>query len=101
MKSFSQFNIQATTRGFEGEKIKMSRVLNREIAVHHFKIEDSKCFKERGHGKCLQLQITLSNEKHVIFTSGSALIEAIKQIPETEFPFSTTIVKDNERLIFT
>lgn len=38
MNSFSQFNIKAPEKGFEGDKIKMSKVLNREIVIHDFKI---------------------------------------------------------------
>ena len=101
MKSFSQFNIQAPSKGFEGDKIKMSRILNREIVVHDFKIEDSKVFKEKGSGKCLQLQISFNNEKYVIFTGSSGLIEVIQQVPENGFPFTATIIKENERFIFT
>ena len=101
MNSFSQFNIKSKTVGFEGEKIKMSKVLNREIVVHHFKIEDSKVFKDRGTGKCLQLQISINSEKHVLFTGSSGLIETIQQVPVTGFPFTTTIVEDNERYKFT
>lgn len=101
MNKFSQFNIKNTIKGFEGDKIKMSKVLNREIVVHHFKIEDSKVFKEKGTGKCLQLQISLNGNKHVIFTSSSGLIEVIKQVPENGFPFITTIIEENERFKFT
>jgi len=101
MNNFNQFNIQAPSKGFEGDKIKISRILNREIIVHDFKIEDSKVFKEKGSGKCLQLQISFNNNKHVIFTSASGLIEVIQQIPENGFPFTTTIIPDNDRYIFT
>ena len=97
MKSFSQFNIQAVNKGFEGDKIKMSRILNREIVVHAFKIEDSKVYK----GKCLCLQISFNNEKHIVFTSGSVLIDMIHKVPDSGFPFTTTIVEDNERFLFT
>ncbi|MEI7424470.1 MAG: hypothetical protein WCK18_20380 [Prolixibacteraceae bacterium] len=101
MNNFNQFNIQAPSKGFEGDKIKISRILNREVIVHDFKIEDSKVFKEKGSGKCLQLQISFNNNKHVIFTSASGLIEVIQQIPENGFPFTTTIIPDNDRYIFT
>jgi len=101
MNSFSQFNIKSTARGFEGDKIKILKILNREIIVHHFKIEDSKVFKDRGSGKCLQLQIAFNNEKHVLFTGSTCLIEMIQKIPETGFPFSTTIIQENERYVFT
>jgi hypothetical protein len=101
MKAFSQFNIQAPSKGFEGDKIKMSRILNREIVVHDYKIEDSKVFKEKGSGKCLQMQISFNNNKHVIFTSASGLIEVIQQVPDNGFPFTTTIIPENDRYIFT
>jgi len=97
MKSFSQFNIKTPSKGFEGEKIKMSRILNREIVVHGFKIEDSKVFK----GKCLHIQISFNNEKHIVFTSGTVLIEMIQNVPPDGFPFSATIVEENDRFLFT
>jgi hypothetical protein len=101
MNSFSQFNIKSESKSFEGDKIKMSRILNREIVVHAYKIEDSKVFKERGTGKCLHLQISFDNVKHVVFTGASGLIEVIQQIPENGFPFSTTIIEENEKFKFT
>lgn len=81
----------------------MERILNREIVIHAFKIEETKVksFHERGSGKCLHLQISYNNEMHVLFTSASGLIEAIQQVPEDKFPFITIIIKENERLKFT
>lgn len=101
MNKFSQFNIKTSTKGFEGDKIKISKILNREIVVHDFKIEDSKVFKQAGSGKCLHLQISISGQKHIVFTSSSGLIDAINQIPESGFPFITTIIEENDRYIFT
>jgi hypothetical protein len=101
MNSFSQFGIKTEVKGFEGEKIKMLKVMNKEIVVHHFKIEDSKHFKDRGSGKCLHLQITINDTKHVLFTGSSILIESILQVPKEGFPFTTTIVEENERYNFT
>ena len=103
MNNFSQFNIKPTTKGFEGDKIKMSKILNREIMVHDFKLENSKveAFKGKGAGKCLHLQISFNKEKHIVFTSSSGLIEVIQQIPETGFPFTTTIIQENDRFMFT
>ena len=101
MKDFSQFNIQYSAIEFEGEKIKMDKILNREIVVHHFTIGDSKVFKDKGTGKCLQLQISFNNEKRIIFTSSGGLIEVIQKIPEDGFPFKTTIIKENDRYKFT
>jgi hypothetical protein len=101
MNSFSQFNIKITSKGFEGDKIKISKILNREVVIHHFKIEDSKIFRDKGTCKCLHLQISFNNEKHIVFTSSSGLIETILQVPNDGFPFTTTIVEENDRFIFT
>lgn len=101
MNSFKQFDIKETTKGFEGDKIKMAKILNREIIVHDFKIEDSKVFQDRGTGKCLHLQISINNEKYIIFTSSRGLLDAIQQIPRVGLPFTTTIVQEGERFKFT
>jgi hypothetical protein len=103
MNRFSQFNIKPPTKGFEGGKIKMSRILNKEIVVHDYKIEESKvaAFREKGSGKCLYLQISFDNEMHVVFTSGSGLIETIQLVPKAQFPFTTIIVEENDRYKFT
>jgi hypothetical protein len=101
MNNFNQFNIKITTKNFEGNKIKMAKILNREIVVYDFRLDDSKCFKDKGTGKCLQLQISINSEKHVVFTSSSGLIEAIHQVPESGFPFTTTIIEENDRFKFT
>ena len=103
MKKFSQFDIKPpiSTKSFEGDKIKMSKILDREIIVHDYKIEDSKIFKDRGSGKCLHLQISLNDEKHIVFTGACGLINDITQIPQGEFPFSTIIIEENDRFKFT
>jgi len=101
MNQFSQFKIKSPERGFEGDKIKISKVLNREIIVHRFRLEDSKVFKNSGTEKCLHLEISINDKKHVLFTGATGLIESIKQIPESGFPFQTTIVEENDRYLFT
>jgi hypothetical protein len=103
MNKFSQFNIQIPERGFEGDKIKISKVLNREIVVHNIKIEDTKIktYQERGSDKCMHLQISLNGTMYVLFTGSVFLINAIKQIPKEQFPFTTTIIEENGRFIFT
>lgn len=101
MNSFSQFNVKPVTKSFEGDKIKMSKILNREIVVHEFKLENSKVFTDRGTGKCLYLQISFNGVKHIVFTSSSGLIEVIGQIPGNGFPFTTTIIQEGERFLFT
>lgn len=99
MKKFSELGIKPTSKTFVGDKIKISRVLNRELKIIAYKLDDSKYPKNKS-GKCLCLQIELDNEKHVIFTGSDVLIETIQLIPETEFPFLATIVREGERMEF-
>lgn len=100
MKRFSEFDIAHNSNSMVGEKIKISKVMNREIVVHSYRIEDSKYPKNKS-GKCLYLQIELDNVKWVIFTGSDVLIDQIKQIDDGDFPFLTTIIKNNEHFEFT
>lgn len=100
MKKFSDFNIEITSKSFEGSKIKISKILDKPIIIYHYKIEDSKVYQEKGNGKCLYLQISINGEKRVIFTSGVGLMEAIQRVPENGFPFETVIVEVSDRFKF-
>jgi hypothetical protein len=100
MKQFKEMGITAEVKGFVGDKIKIDRILNKEIIVHGFEIKDSK-FTGKGHGKCMYLQITFDNEKRVVFTSSVYLMNMIGKVVTDDFPFKTTIVKTNEHLEFT
>lgn len=97
MNTFKDFNITIEPNAFIGDKIKITKVLNREIVVHNFKIQNSKF----NDGSCLCLQIEINTSKHVIFTGSSKLAESIKQVPLEGFPFTTTIIQENEMYQFT
>ena len=101
MNKFSEFNIKVTEKGFQGDKIKISKIIDKEIEVHQYKITDSKVFRDRDTGKCLQLQISINGQMHVVFTGASGLIEQIQKVPESGFPFTTVIIEENERYKFT
>jgi len=100
MNKFSDFNVHVEPNPFIGDKVKIDRILNREILVRAFRIEQSD-FKEKGSGLRLKLAFTLGSEPHILFTSSSTLMEMIKKVPENRFPFTTTIVKQHERYEFT
>lgn len=92
--------ITPTIKNFTGDKIKIDRVVNREITVHAFKMEPSK-FTEKGNGKRLDLQISLSGTMHVVFSGSVVLMEMIEKVPKDDFPFITTIEKINDHYEFT
>lgn len=96
MKQFSDFNIVAASDSFTGDKIKIERILNIPITLVAFRIKDSKF-----NGNCLWLQIKKGETEHVVFTGSATLIEMIQKVEHADFPFSTTIVKKDERFLFT
>lgn len=98
MKKFSQFNIKPNVISFTGEKIKMARVLNTPITVLDYKIGESKAV---AGTKLLTLHIEKNGTKHVIFTGSKVLLDLIERISKSNFPFETTIVKENEYYEFT
>ena len=100
MKSFKDFGIEPQTKGFEGDKIKIDRILNKEIIVKRFKIEPSK-FTDKSNGRRLVLEIEVDGQNRVVFTGSTVLQEIIQMVPDSGFPFTTKIVRDNERFEFT
>lgn len=101
MKKFSELGIQSVIQGsLTGDKIKIDRILNREITICDFQIKDSK-FADKGNGKCLYIQIEIDGGKRVIFTGSVVLMDTIQKVNKEDFPFITKIVKENDRFEFT
>lgn len=96
MKSFKEFNIKSEVHAFSGDKIKIAKILNREIIVLDYKVEDSKYTD-----KCLYMHIELQGVKHVVFTGSKNLIDMINKVSKSDFPFTATIIQENERYEFT
>ena len=93
MKSFKDLGITTTIKTFTGEKIGLHKILNKLITVHKFRIEPSK----HNKGECLHMQIQIGDTKRVVFTGATYLIDSIRQVPESEFPFTTTIIQEDDR----
>lgn len=100
MNQFKDFGIKQPLPQYAGDQIKMSKVLNKQIIIHRYRIEESK-FKDKGNGKRLDMQIEMNATLYIVWTSSVVLQETIKQIPAANFPFTTTIVLENERFEFT
>lgn len=96
-KNFRDMGITITHTTFIGDKIKINKILNREITVHEYKIEDSKKFVGT---KCMHIQFSLNDTKHVLFTSSKFLIEQIGKVKNCDFPFTATIVENDKRYEF-
>lgn len=97
MKRFNELGVKPQLKGFTGDKIKINKIINREITVHDYRIEDSK-FKDKG--KCLHMQIQIGGNMHVVFTGSTVLMDTLQQVSKSNFPFVTTIIEENERFLF-
>lgn len=99
MKLFSELNVPAPTGSFAGEKIKIAKIMNREIAVLDSRIDDSKYPKNKS-GKVLMLQLEVDGEKRILFTGSDVLIAQIQHVNKEDYPFKVTIVKEGEHFEF-
>lgn len=98
MNQFKNFGIKPNLQGLIGEKISISKILNKEIKVVDFRIVESKF--DKGNGKCLHIQIETGNEMRLIFTGSTVLQDMIQRVQKDMFPFTTTIVEESERYEF-
>lgn len=99
MKKFSELNVKSTVP-MSGEKIKIKNVLNLEISILDFRIDES-LFKKNKSGKRLQLQMNIAGEIKVLFTGSEVLMGQIAQVDKDDFPFSTIIKQVEDYYIFT
>lgn len=98
MNNFKDFGIKASLTSFTGDKIKIDRIINTEVTVIQYKIEES---KKKVGTKFMTMQIEKSGTRHVVFTGSTILMSMIEQVPKEKFPFKTTIIKESEHLEFT
>lgn len=99
MINFSDLGIKPKNDLFVGDKIKMMKIINKEIIVHNYKINESK-FENSNSGKCLNMQIEINGERHVLFTGSKVLTEMIQQVSKEDLPFRTTITREGETFQF-
>ncbi len=101
MKDFKDFGIAPEKKVFEGNKIDITEILNKEIIVHDFIIGPSKFDNSKGNGKRLDMQIEVDGVKHVTWTISGILQEVIQRIDKAkDLPFKTTIVRKGKRYEF-
>jgi len=98
MYQFSDFKIKPKLKSFTGDKIPIKRIFNTQIKVLDYKIEPS---KKKENSNLLTIQIEKQEEKRVIFTGSTVLMQQIEKVPKEKFPFETTIINDNEYFEFT
>jgi retron-type reverse transcriptase len=100
MNLFSDLGISVDSAPFGSEKIKINRVINKEIEVLDFQLNESK-FETGKNRKCLKLQIRFENELRVLFTGSTMLTQTMQKVKREMLPFKTTIVEVNGYYQFT
>lgn len=80
----------------DGEKKRLSEIVNKEIVVTGANITKS----TKNDGECLKLQYTLDGKTYVTFTGSVVLIKQCKEY-SNEIPFVTTIKQVGKYFSFT
>lgn len=83
---------------FSGPKLHIEDVLNREITIYDFKIQQSK-IKEYTSGEYVIFQIKIDGKSHVLFSSSKVLRSLIIQYKD-KLPFTTVITKNKNFYTF-
>ena len=83
----------------DGEKVKISDLLNKEILVRAFRVKKSK-FSGNGGNNCLTIQFDMDGKRCVTFTGSAVLAEQAAAYAD-EMPFVATIKKIDKYFTFT
>lgn len=87
VKRFSDFAKTEDSR-LEGDKLKLSDILGKEILLRGYTVAKSKHYS----GEYATLQFEFSEKIHVVFVGSKVIIEQLQKYGD-QLPFMTTIVK--------
>jgi len=73
-----------------GEKVKIDSLLNQEILITGYRVNESKY--KTNFPRCLTVQFMKDDQQHVVFTGSSVLINQLEKYAK-EIPFLATIKK--------
>ncbi|OPY54719.1 MAG: hypothetical protein A4E48_00298 [Methanosaeta sp. PtaU1.Bin060] len=90
---FSDF---ANEEAFEGEKLRLDDILNKEILVTGYKIKDS---HQKKNTQYLTIHFKLDGVQHIAFTGSMVLMDQLRKY-ESHLPFLAVIKKINKHYTF-
>ena len=96
MKKFSDFSSEGDV--FDGEKVKLATLLDKEICILQYKIRRSKYQDKHENYAIVQFTDTDENGEHKIFVTGSGVVMEQLEKYEDELPFQTTLKKIDKYL---
>jgi hypothetical protein len=91
-----RFGDFADEEAFDGDKLRLDEILNKEILVTGYKIKDS---HQKKGTQYLTIHFELGGEKHVTFTGSAVLMDQLKKY-ESHLPFLAIIKKINRHYTF-
>ena len=96
MPNLPRFCDFAEEEPFDGEKIRLDDLLNKEILVLNFKVKDS--HKKQGT-QYATIHFKIGDEPHITFTGSGVILEQLNKYKD-KIPFYTTIKKINRYYTF-
>jgi len=96
MKDFAEFGI-TVKKSFVGTKIYIESILEKAIIIEFFDIRPS---RKNDGSECLYMQIRLEGVDHVVFSSSTFLMDTLRKLEETDFPFQAKIIRVNRHFEF-
>lgn len=97
MKKFSDFSSEGDV--FDGEKVKLATLLDKEICILQYKIRRSKYQDKHENYAIVQFTDTGENGEHKIFFTGSGVVMEQLEKYEDALPFQTTLKKIDKYLM--
>lgn len=81
---------------FDGEKLRLDEILNKEILVTGFRIKDS---HQKKGTQYLTIHFEMEGRQHITFTGSTVLMDQLKKYA-THIPFISVIKKINRHYTF-
>ncbi len=91
-----RFGDFAEEEAFDGDKLRLDEILNKEILVTGFRIKESHQKKDTQY---LTIHFELDGTQHVTFTGSSVLMDQLRKY-ESHLPFFAVIKKINRHYTF-
>lgn len=96
MTEYLRFSDFADVDAFDGDKLKLGDILDKEILILGYKIKDS---KKKPGTKYVTIHFKLDNKPHIVFTSSQVITDQLTRYKD-KIPFYSTIKKINNYYTF-
>jgi len=92
MNKFDEFAKEE--KKLDGEKERIDDILDKQLSIIDFRINDSKFSNKSGKYATVQFYENSTEKKHIFFTGSDVLIDQLQRYKD-KLPYSATIKKIN------